>query len=256
MIRRPPRSTRTDTLFPYTTLFRSHRSKVRANAAHPDRCVGSVLGKADRADEAGLYTCLPRDFGCGRSAGRNDRLCPCVARHRERNAGCDQGPWLHARSSRGRGGSRKTLMTDATAIRRHSGRGRAPIGRRYNRAMSRPPDHDQEHDHGVAVETGKPEVARPPLNSVLLLNDEYTPMAFVIDVLIRFFGKNLDKATQVMLHVHTRGRGVSGVFTREVTDWKAAQGKGSSRPYQHPLYCTQEQDLDRQEEGRVKEDAV
>src|SRR3546814_9935254 len=101
-------------------------------------------------------------------------------------------------------------MTEATAIRRHSGRGRAPIGRRYNRAMSRPPDHDQEHDHGVAVETGKPEVARPPLYSVLLLNDDYTPMDFVIDVLIRFFGMNLDKATQVMLHVHTRGRGVCG----------------------------------------------
>src|SRR3546814_20263854 len=92
MMRRPPRSTRTDTLFPYTTLFRS--SKVRANAAHPDRCVGSVLGKADRADEAGLYTCLPRDFGCGRSAGRNDRLCPCVARHSERNAGCHPAPCL------------------------------------------------------------------------------------------------------------------------------------------------------------------
>src|SRR3546814_8070031 len=71
--------------------------------------------------------------------------------------------------------------------------GRAPIGRRYNRAMSRPPDHDQEHDHGVAVEKGKPEVARPPLYSVLLLNDDYTPMDFVFDVLIRFFGMNLDK---------------------------------------------------------------
>src|SRR3546814_16853842 len=130
-------------------------------------------------------------------------MCQCVARHRERNAGCDQGPWLHARSSRGRGGSRKTLMTDATAIRRHSGRGRAPIGRRYNRAMSRPPDHDQEHDHGVAVEPGKPEVARPPLYYVLLLNDDYTPMDFVIADLLRFFGMSPDQAPQLLMHVHT-----------------------------------------------------
>src|SRR3546814_10323003 len=134
-----------------------------------DVCSSDLLGKADRADEAGLYTCLPRDFGCGRSAGRNDRLCPCVARHRERNAGCDQGPWLHARSSRGRGGSRKTLMTDATAIRLHSGHGRAPISRRYNRDMSRPTDHDTEHDHDVAVATVKTAVARPPMYSVQLL---------------------------------------------------------------------------------------
>src|SRR3546814_5066763 len=98
-----------------------------------------------------------------------------------------------------------TLMTDATAIRRHSGCGRAPIGRRYNRAMYRPPDHDQEHDHGVALETGKPEVARPPPYSVLQLNDDSTPLDFVIYVLIRFFTMNLDNQTSVMLQVQPRG---------------------------------------------------
>src|SRR3546814_12458261 len=103
-------------------------------------------------------------------------------------------------------------MTDSTAIRLHSGRVRAPIGRRYNRAMTRPPDHDQEHDHGVAVETGQPEVARPPLYSDLLLNDDYPPMDFVIDVLILFFGLYLDTPYHVLLHVHTRGRGVCGAF--------------------------------------------
>ena len=73
------------------------------------------------------------------------------------------------------------------------------------------------------VETSKPEMARPPLYSVLLLNDDYTPMDFVVDVLMRFFAMNLEKATQVMLHVHTRGRGVCGVFTREVAESKVAQ---------------------------------
>src|SRR3546814_20352151 len=65
-------------------------------------------------------------------------------------------------------------------------------------------------------------------------------MDFVIDVLIRFFGMNLDKATQVMLHVHTRGRGVCGVFTREVAESKVAQVNAYSRLNQHPLLCTME----------------
>lgn len=129
-------------------------------------------------------------------------------------------------------------MPDATAIQRRSGRDLAPIGGPYNRAMPRQPD--QEHEHGVAVETGKPEVARPPLYSVLLLNDDYTPMDFVVDVLVRFFAMNLDKATQVMLHVHTRGRGVCGVFTREVAESKVAQVNEYARINQHPLLCTME----------------
>src|SRR3546814_17410192 len=83
-------------------------------------------------------------------------------------------------------------------------------------------------------------MARPPLYSVLLLNDDYTPMDFVIDVLIRFFGMNLDQATQVLLHVHTRGRAVCGVFTRDVAESKVAQVNEYSRPNQHPLLCTLE----------------
>ena len=103
-------------------------------------------------------------------------------------------------------------------------------------------DRRQEHerDHGVLVETGKPEVARPPLYSVLLLNDDYTPMDFVVEVLVRFFAMNLEKATQVMLHVHTRGRGVCGVYTREVAESKVAQVNEFSRLNQHPLLCTME----------------
>ena len=104
--------------------------------------------------------------------------------------------------------------------------------------MPRSPEHD--HHHGALVETSKPEVARPPLYSVLLLNDDYTPMDFVVEVLGRFFAMNLEKATQVMLHVHTRGRGVCGVFTREVAESKVAQVNEFSRLNQHPLLCTME----------------
>ncbi len=101
-------------------------------------------------------------------------------------------------------------------------------------------NHQHEHDHGVAVETGKPELARPPMYSVLLLNDDYTPMDFVVDVLMHFFSMNIEKATQVMLHVHTRGRGVCGVFTREIAESKVAQVNEYARHHQHPLLCTME----------------
>lgn len=97
-----------------------------------------------------------------------------------------------------------------------------------------------ERDHGVLVETSKPEAARPPLYSVLLLNDDYTPMDFVVDVLMRFFPMNLEMATQVMLHVHTRGRGVCGVFSRDVAESKVSQVNEYSRLNQHPLLCTME----------------
>ncbi len=118
----------------------------------------------------------------------------------------------------------------------HESYARAP----YNRAMARKNEPEHERDHGVAVETGKPETARPPLYSVILLNDDYTPMDFVVDVLVRFFALDLERATQVMLHVHTRGRGVCGVFSREVAESKVAQVNEYSRLNQHPLLCTME----------------
>lgn len=106
--------------------------------------------------------------------------------------------------------------------------------------MPRQTDHEHDHHHGALVETGKPEVARPPLYSVLLLNDDYTPMDFVVEVLMRFFPMTAENATQIMLHVHTRGRGVCGVFTREVAESKVAQVNEFSRLNQHPLLCTME----------------
>ena len=80
----------------------------------------------------------------------------------------------------------------------------------------------------------------PRMHQVVMLNDDYTPMDFVVDVLVRFFAMNMEKATQVMLHVHTRGRGVCGVYTREVAESKVAQVNEFSRMNQHPLLCTME----------------
>lgn len=106
--------------------------------------------------------------------------------------------------------------------------------------MSNGTDRDNEHDHGLAVATTRPEVAKPPMYQVVLLNDDYTPMDFVIEVLQVFFNMNRELATQVMLHVHTRGKGICGVFTHEVAETKVAQVNEFSRHHQHPLMCTME----------------
>lgn len=108
----------------------------------------------------------------------------------------------------------------------------------YNCRM--PHKNENERDHGLMVDTSRPEVAPPPQYQVLLLNDDYTPMDFVVTVLQQFFAMDLEKATQVMLHVHTRGRGVCGVYTREVAESKVAQVNEFSRMNQHPLLCTME----------------
>jgi ATP-dependent Clp protease adaptor protein ClpS len=107
-------------------------------------------------------------------------------------------------------------------------------------SMANRPDSHPEHGPGMAVEEARPEVARPPLYQVILLNDDFTPMDFVIVVLETFFTMDRERATQVMLHVHTRGKGVCGVFTREVAETKVTQVNEFSRTHQHPLLCTME----------------
>jgi ATP-dependent Clp protease adaptor protein ClpS len=106
--------------------------------------------------------------------------------------------------------------------------------------MSQDPRIEHESGTGLALEPARPEVARPPLYKVVLINDDFTPMDFVVEVLQVFFGMNREKATQVMLHVHTRGKGVCGVFTREVAESKVAQVNEFSRQHQHPLLCSME----------------
>jgi ATP-dependent Clp protease adaptor protein ClpS len=106
--------------------------------------------------------------------------------------------------------------------------------------MAKKSKPESEHDYGLAVQIAKPEVLPPPLYQVLLLNDDFTPMDFVVEVLQVFFAMNREKATQVMLHVHTRGKGVCGVFTREVAESKVTLVNEFSRMHQHPLLCTME----------------
>lgn len=94
---------------------------------------------------------------------------------------------------------------------------------------------------GTAVITRtKPQVKRPSLYRVLLLNDDYTPMEFVVHVLEQFFNKNREEATHVMLHVHQHGVGECGVFTYEVAETKVTQVMDFARKHQHPLQCVME----------------
>jgi ATP-dependent Clp protease adaptor protein ClpS len=99
----------------------------------------------------------------------------------------------------------------------------------------------EERETGLTVQEARPKLRRPPLFKVLLLNDDYTPMEFVVQVLETFFAMNREKATQIMLHVHTRGVGVCGVYTRDIAETKVQQVNDYARNHQHPLMCTMEE---------------
>ena len=88
----------------------------------------------------------------------------------------------------------------------------------------------------------KPKTKTPSMYKVLMLNDDYTPMEFVVHVLEKFFGKNRADATRIMLHVHQRGVGICGVFTYEVAETKVTQVIDYARRHQHPLQCTLEKE--------------
>lgn len=94
---------------------------------------------------------------------------------------------------------------------------------------------------GVAVKN-KPETKKPSMYKVLLLNDDYTPMDFVVMILEVLFSKSHEEATRIMLHVHQRGVGICGVYTYEVAETKVAQVMDLARQNQHPLQCTMEKD--------------
>jgi ATP-dependent Clp protease adaptor protein ClpS len=93
---------------------------------------------------------------------------------------------------------------------------------------------------GPVVQEAKPKLQKPPLYKVLLLNDDYTPMEFVVIILQRFFYKSREEATRIMLHVHQKGLGICGVFTREVAETKVRQVLNFSNEHKHPLKCTLE----------------
>jgi ATP-dependent Clp protease adaptor protein ClpS len=95
---------------------------------------------------------------------------------------------------------------------------------------------DDNNDLQV-IEQTRPKMAHPSLYKVVLLNDDYTPMEFVIDVLARFFNHDEEQATQIMLAVHTQGKGVCGTYTKDVAETKSMQVNQHSRQHKHPLLC-------------------
>tara|TARA_E500000305_G_scaffold109996_1_gene116537 strand:- start:769 stop:1149 length:381 start_codon:yes stop_codon:yes gene_type:complete len=92
---------------------------------------------------------------------------------------------------------------------------------------------------GVVIKA-RPKTKKPAMYKVIMLNDDYTPMEFVVHVLERFFSKNRDEATTIMMHVHQRGVGICGVYTYEVAETKVTQVMDFARQHQHPLQCTLE----------------
>ena len=94
---------------------------------------------------------------------------------------------------------------------------------------------------GLAVKS-RPKTKKPSMYKVLMLNDDYTPMEFVVEALVQFFSKTSEEAVQVMLHVHQKGVGVCGVYTYEVAESKVNQVMDLARENQHPLQCTLEKD--------------
>ena len=109
-------------------------------------------------------------------------------------------------------------------------------------------DGDDRDDGGLAVAPAKPQLKRPPLYRVILLNDDYTPMEFVVQVLEQFFGMNREKATQVMLAVHTQGKGVCGIYPQDIAETKASQVNQCARDSGHPLLCEVEPSRDDDED--------
>lgn len=114
-----------------------------------------------------------------------------------------------------------------------------------------PPDfdggQDNDGDHREDQETGlllkpKPKTKKPSMYKVLLLNDDYTPMEFVVHILEKFFNKTRQESTDIMLHVHRRGVGICGIFTYEVAETKVAQVMDFARANEQPLQCTMEKE--------------
>jgi ATP-dependent Clp protease adaptor protein ClpS len=100
---------------------------------------------------------------------------------------------------------------------------------------------DWNHDDGLAVEEAKPKLKKPKKYKVVLLNDDYTPMEFVVQVLTKFFGMNQELATKVMLTVHTKGKAICGEYSYEIAETKVELVNDYSRQHQHPLLCTMEE---------------
>ena len=108
--------------------------------------------------------------------------------------------------------------------------------------MAEDEKNDLHHDgHDLAVEEVRPKLKRPPLFRVVLINDDYTPMEFVVEILESVFGMERPRATRVMLEVHTKGKGTCGCYSYEIAETKVAQVMGIAQQQQHPLMCMMEE---------------
>ncbi|WP_371744370.1 ATP-dependent Clp protease adapter ClpS [Psychrosphaera sp. B3R10] len=101
-----------------------------------------------------------------------------------------------------------------------------------------------ENDHGTSLvnETSKAKLKRPPMYKVVLNNDDYTPMDFVVEVLLKFFGMDLEKANHIMFRIHREGKAIVGTYSAEIAETKVAQVNQYARVNEHPLLCTMEQE--------------
>jgi len=105
------------------------------------------------------------------------------------------------------------------------------------------PDLDNQDDKSTdTLLKPRPKTKKPSMYKVILLNDDYTPMDFVVLVLEKFFNKNREEAAEIMLHVHRRGVGVCGIFTFEIAETKVTQVMDYARKHEQPLQCTMEKD--------------
>ena len=114
-------------------------------------------------------------------------------------------------------------------------------GARSLQSLSNMSDRPEiRRDNGLAVQEAKPKLKKPRLFKVLLLNDDYTPMEFVVIILERYFSKPREQAVQIMLHVHQKGIGVCGLYPRDIAETKVRQVMEFAQEHQHPLQCTME----------------
>lgn len=97
-----------------------------------------------------------------------------------------------------------------------------------------------QHEDGLALQEARPKLKRPPLYKVVLINDDYTPMDFVVHILEIFFSMDRETATRIMLEVHTKGKGICGIYTFEIAETKVSQVNSYSQENQHPLLCSME----------------
>jgi ATP-dependent Clp protease adaptor protein ClpS len=145
---------------------------------------------------------------------------------------------VRASSGSGEGLRCRSIGQDRTGL----GEDVATGGRGTTMSDRRGGNSNTENPNTGVVVRARPKTRKPAMYKVLMLNDDYTPMEFVVHVLERFFQKSREEATRIMLHVHRRGVGVCGVYTYEVAETKVTQVMDLARQNQHPLQCTIEKE--------------